>query len=178
MLNENNTFIIGDLHFGDEGIIKICDRPFEDTQEMEDTLISNWNTHRRRNDTIIVNGDLSFTNDKKVLERVIPQLVGHIILIRGNHDTFDKDFYINCGIESVYDFPIAVDDFFIISHEPLFVPEIGPYANIFSHVHTNPNYRDYSGKGFCTSCERKLMNYTPISLKEAKKYMRGWNKAC
>ncbi len=36
-------FYIADLHFGHENVIRLSERPFETIEEMDQTLINNWN---------------------------------------------------------------------------------------------------------------------------------------
>ena len=38
-----NLFFTSDTHFFHEGIIKFCNHPFESVEEMNETLIRNWN---------------------------------------------------------------------------------------------------------------------------------------
>ena len=44
--------------------------------------------------------------------------------------------------------------FFLLSHEPLYINGMMPYANVFGHVHGNPAYRDASARSVCVSVER------------------------
>ena len=39
----SKNFFIADMHFGHEKIIKMCNRPFENAQDMKDQLIKKWN---------------------------------------------------------------------------------------------------------------------------------------
>lgn len=168
MSKGGKVYLAGDLHFCDKGIINICNRPFKTVDDMNKQLIYNWNSIIEPNSRIIVNGDLSFTTDEEALREVIRNLTGEIILIKGNHDTFGNKVYMDMGISCVYDYPIIIDDFYVISHEPMFIPEGSPYVNLFSHVHNNPNYKDVSSGGFCTSYERKYMSYKPLEINDIK----------
>lgn len=57
------------------------------------------------------------------------------------------------------------------SHEPLYVNENMPYANLFGHVHNSPIFKDFSKQHYCVSVER--INYAPISFEEIKKQIIG-----
>ena len=65
---------------------------------------------------------------------------------------------------AVYDYPIVYKDFWLVSHEPMYVNRNAPYANIFGHIHSNPEYRSVSPRSFCVSVERT--GYKPVSFEE------------
>ena len=57
----SRTFVIADPHFGDPNIIKFENRPFPSVEEMDQTLIDNWNYRvEEPDDTVYVLGDFSF----------------------------------------------------------------------------------------------------------------------
>ena len=160
-------YVIGDLHFGDPNIIHFENRPFLMVEEMNRTLIENWNGEVLSADDIVyVIGDFfDFTHiSEENAQKILKQLRGHIILIAGNHDLGHLNFFRKNGIE-VIEYPILVDDFWILSHEPKYVNKNSPYANIFAHVHNNPMYNDVSSRSFCASAER--IGYRPIRLSDA-----------
>ncbi len=55
-------------------------------------------------------------------------------------------------------------DFWILSHQPLYVNTNMPYANLFGHVHGSPIFSTFSKQHYCVSVER--IQYTPISFEE------------
>lgn len=163
------TFVIADTHFGHPNIIKYCDRPFVTTGEMDRQLIEKWNSVVGKDDIVYHLGDFALGNITKVSE-YRKQLKGKIFLIQGNHDDYNIKRYYEAGFDKVYDKPIIYQDFFILSHRPLFVTESMPYANIYGHVHNNPEYTDYSSNTFCVSAER--ISYTPILFDEVIRLMK------
>lgn len=163
-------YFIADTHFNEKNIIKYSNRPFNDIEEMNEQIINNWNRKVHRTDTVFILGDI--TTDYDYLKRILSLLNGNIYLVKGNHDTFSNESYRKAGIKEVYDYPIIVEDFYILSHEPLYINETMPYLNIFGHVHNNPIYKDYSPNSYCVSVER--INYTPISLDMIKQRIENY----
>ena len=163
-------FVIGDNHFYDPDIINMSPRQFSSVQEMNEYMIKQWNDTVNDNDTVFVLGDFfDFHNcDREEAYEILDQLRGTIILIKGNHDDHLNYFY-DYGIQ-VIEYPILKDEFWIMSHEPMFVTEAAPYANIFAHVHFNPMYNTISSRSFCVSAERH--DYKPVLLSEIKKMVR------
>jgi len=160
----SKTFVIADTHFGDKNIIMFESRPFANTKEMDDELIKRWNDTVTPNDSIFVLGDFISCLDKEYAEGIVKALNGKITLVVGNHDT-DLPLLTRLGI-IVYKYPIIVDSFWMMSHEPLYITTNSPYANIFGHIHNNPAYKTVSERSYCVSVER--INYTPILLNEVK----------
>lgn len=162
----SEIFFIADTHFGHNEIIKYENRPFSDTDEMDRILISNWNNTVSDNDTVFMLGDFSlYPKDKS--QEICQCLKGKKFLVMGNHDTQSEIYYREIGFESVSKYPIIIENFWILSHEPLYINKNMPYANIFGHVHSNPIYKDFSPQSFCVSAER--INYTPLDFNTIRK---------
>ena len=169
-MKEPNIFIIGDPHFMHRNIIKYCNRPFETVEEMNETLIKNWNKVVGKYDIVYILGDFALCGKDKIIE-IASQLNGRKRLILGNHDGASIETY-KAAFEYVYNHSIILDEFFILSHYPQFVTPNGLYANIHGHIHNNPEYVDHSARSFCACVERPEMNYTPIEFEAIKQFMK------
>jgi calcineurin-like phosphoesterase family protein len=79
------TFFTSDTHFSHTNIIRYCDRPFADTDEMDEAIIANWNAVVSPDDTVYHLGDIALGPIDKSLAKVA-RLNGHKIAVLGNHD--------------------------------------------------------------------------------------------
>jgi len=79
------NFYIGDPHLGHEAIIRLRNRPFADVDEMDEAIISNWNSRVTNGDTVFILGDMMFRNKREPSE-YLKRLKDHKILVLGNHD--------------------------------------------------------------------------------------------
>lgn len=83
--SEVKIFFTSDTHFGHKNILNFCERPFKDTDEMDETIIANWNNKVGKNDIVFHLGDFAFATNKRWQE-LRYRLNGKIYLILGNHD--------------------------------------------------------------------------------------------
>ena len=164
----NKIFFRADTHFGDERILRYENRPFESVAEMDRELANRWNSVVGRDDVVYVLGD--FGADGYEAE-MLSRLNGEKILVKGNHDTRSSEEYRRLGFSEVYDHPVIVEGFWILSHDALYVNENMPYANLFGHVHNSPIIKDYSKHHFCVCVER--IAYTPIAFESIKLAVSG-----
>jgi len=79
------TFIVADLHFGDERI-GILGRPFRNAEEMQDALMWNIKLRVSNEDTLIFNGDVCNKDKPELIALVSKIEAKYKILIKGNHD--------------------------------------------------------------------------------------------
>lgn len=84
-MREPKIFLIGDCHFGHRNIIRYCNRPFKDVEDMTEKLIANWNSVVGNNDIVYVVGDFALCGKQKIIE-IGRRLNGRKRLILGNHD--------------------------------------------------------------------------------------------
>lgn len=95
-----NNWFTSDLHYGHSNIIKYCNRPFKNKEEMNEMLIANWNAVVNENDDIYSLGDFAF-GKIGYIKSILTRLKGNIHMITGNHDEEilnHKDALINEGL--------------------------------------------------------------------------------
>lgn len=78
-------WFISDMHFSHTNVIKFSDRPFKDKDDMNETLIENWNKYIKDDDTVFHLGDFSFDNEANT-KVFLSRLKGNINFLQGNHD--------------------------------------------------------------------------------------------
>jgi calcineurin-like phosphoesterase family protein len=78
------TWFTSDTHFRHANIIKYCDRPFANVEEMDEGLILRWNACVHPADVIYHLGDVGFNYGS--LFHIVPRLNGQKYLVLGNHD--------------------------------------------------------------------------------------------
>lgn len=82
----SRVFFTADHHFGHQGIIGHCDRPFTTAQEMNEFMVANWNAVVRPEDEVWHLGDFAHRVDPKHLPTLFSRLHGRKHLVLGNHD--------------------------------------------------------------------------------------------
>ena len=82
-------FFTADQHFAHKNIIRYCKRPFGSIEEMDNTIINNFNSVVTKKDHTIHVGDFTFKNP----EKYIKQLNGSHTFLRGNHDRWMNKQY-------------------------------------------------------------------------------------
>lgn len=158
-------WLTSDTHFFHANIIKYCNRPFVDVDEMNAVLVERWNSIVGQNDIVHHLGDFCFGKKENVLE-ILPKLNGKIDIVLGNHDRHKIGFYYEAGFHRVYDRPVVLRNFFILSHAPLeWISNDGPYANFFGHVHDSTVYKTVTSRSVCACVER--WDYKPIKWEDA-----------
>lgn len=80
-------YFTADTHFYHGNVIEYEGRPFQSVEEMNQTLIQNWNAKVSDNDDIYILGDFTLKGPSLANE-LLRQLHGRKFLLRGNHDRF------------------------------------------------------------------------------------------
>jgi calcineurin-like phosphoesterase family protein len=171
--DDGKVFVISDMHFGHANIIPFCNRrPFGSVEDMDETMIANWNSVVGDNDIVINLGDYVWRGSD--LAKITNRLNGKQIFILGNHDRRDdveraerktnKFLFIGDLVELRYN-----GYHFLLCHYPL-ASWSGNYNNLYhlyGHTHNNENETDF-GSPKKYNCCVELNDYTPQLLMDVK----------
>ena len=161
-----------DLHLGHRAAIGMCGRPFETVEEMNETLINNFNQCVKKDDTVYILGDISHRTPVSEVNQLISRLNGKKILCKGNHDkNYDTELF-----EGIYDFlEVSLNgDNISLMHYPMMSWPKSRYGSLHlhGHIHSKGDYnieqRDAGILRYDVGIDAN--NYQPVSLVEIKRF--------
>jgi calcineurin-like phosphoesterase family protein len=147
----SKIWVTSDTHFGHRNIIKYCNRPFETSEEMNETMIQRWNESISPDDLVFHLGDFSCGISTELNSEIFSRLNGQKVLIVGNHDkkkTLDLEWV---EIQDCATIEVGGNTFFM-SHrpiDPIDIEKIGDEIDLFLHGHCH---------GTNTKTHRKLLD--------------------
>jgi Predicted phosphoesterase or phosphohydrolase len=165
-------YFIADLHFYHKNVIRFSNRPFSDVEEMNGTLIQNWNRVVEPNDQVFILGDLFYHANIDQCNQTLKKLKGRKYLIRGNHESYLKqqDFDLT-AFEWVKDYYEFKEDGqkWCLFHYPIL--EWNGVHNdsyhLYGHIHNNTPERFEQTLGpLAVNVGADMINFTPISIDE------------
>lgn len=148
-------FFTADTHFFHETLLGDSDfapRPFQTVDEMNATIIDNWNKKVGEDDTVYHLGDIALYFTKPALKseeavlNILNQLHGHLILIKGNHDNralfkFLSQHNYDFGGKAKFEFHdvgalIKYDHRqYYLTHYPMMLGIAPQIINLHGHIH-------------------------------------------
>lgn len=167
------NYYISDLHLGHYNIIKLCNRPFSSVEEMDETIINNWNSVVKDTDTVYIGGDFCFKSAKDPVE-YLKQLRGHKVLCIGNHDTsLLKNPSARKYFDQIKDIINITDgdNRIVLCHYPM-VEWDGFFRNsihLYGHIHNNTSNDTYDivkNIPNCYNIGADVLGFTPRTLDE------------
>ena len=176
-----HVFFTSDTHFFHKNILKYCGRPFGSVEEMNETLIDNWNRKVGKDDVVFHLGDFCFGGAERWTS-VRKRLNGRIVLIVGNHDMSAIRPIPLAGLSETLFYDVCMQtsvkvggQLAVLNHYPL-LSYSGMYENrvwnLFGHVHLRPGYTlDYESQlRYLRLCQYDVgvdMNgFAPVSFRE------------
>lgn len=163
-----DKFFISDTHFSHEkcwSTFKNVDgtplRPFSSTEEMDETMVENWNKVVKPNDRVYHLGDVVI---KRSALSILSRLNGKKILIRGNHDIFKLKDYSE-HFEDIHGVFVLPD--MMLSHIPIHHESVQRFkVNVHGHLHANRVMIDGNiDPRYFSVCVEQI-NYTPIAYED------------
>lgn len=169
----SKIFFTSDLHFNHDREFVYGPRGFKSIEEMNETLIKNWNETVTNTDDIYVLGDFFLGTDYDYIDEVLNKLNGHIHLVVGNHDTPSKiTWYTNWNsiVEIVDALRIKYKKReFFLCHYPVLTAglEQDPnraVINLFGHTHSKDKF--YEDRPYMYNVAVDANDNKPVEIEE------------
>lgn len=150
-------YFTSDTHFGSHRVLELSKRPFSSVEEMDQTIINNWNEIVGKDDIVYHLGDFGDYEKSNLLN-------GKIILIQGNYEEVDlkaKEGYFkihNANFQfKPWDYITLPDgSLTFLNHYP--IRHHDNKFNLFGHIHKLCMVKLY-GLNVGTDCH----NFMPIN---------------
>lgn len=174
------TFVTADTHFFHKNILKYQpdERPFADIEEMNETIIDNWNSMVNKNDLVYHLGDVGFASTAKLIP-LIERLNGRIFLVIGNHDgggarsarvkhlfEWQKDYY---ALK-------YKGEYIVMFHYPIHSWNRQHYGSFHFYGHTHGSI-PYTVKGYSMDVGMDTNNCFPYNLDDLLDYLKSIQEA-
>ena len=170
-------YLTSDLHFNHDREFIYKPRGFNSVEEMNNTIITNFNGVVTSVDNVYILGDLMLGGPDKLGEglELISALNGKLHLVRGNHCT-DKRWEAYKDLHNVVEQQNAIylkykGFHFYMSHYPTFTANLEKESlkqctiNLYGHTHQQSNF--YNDIPFMYHVGVDSHNNCPVSIDEA-----------
>ena len=168
------VYFTSDLHLGHESVIRMQNRPFCSTEEMNEVLIANYNSIVHKNDTVYILGDISHRIGVTYANELISRLNGKKYLIKGNHDKkFDETLF-----EEIRDFmTVSINGHHIaLMHYPMLSWPRSHHGSIMlhGHIHSDGTYNLENRENGILRYDVGVdaNHYAPVSMKQIEEFMK------
>ena len=152
-------FFTADEHYGHSNIIKYCNRPFEDVQDMNEELIKRHNAIVKEHDQVIHVGDFALlpTNGAAY---IISQLHGDHVFLQGSHDKWAH----NLGF--LWEHKFEEELYIVACHYPMLSWPRSHHGSFLLHGHTHGRLKAYPG---ILDVGVDCWDYAPVPLEEIRR---------
>lgn len=166
-------YFTSDLHLGHGSVIEFKNRPFKNVEDMNNTLIRNFNSMVHKNDILYILGDLTYRISESKANELIKKIKGKKFLIRGNHDRdYDKSLF-----EEIYDYKEFNHEKikYVLMHYPLMEWNKSRYnrsIHLHGHIHSDGTYNEQNRRNGILRYDVGVdaNNYYPVSFSFIKNY--------
>lgn len=157
-------YLISDTHFDHNNIIRYCNRPFKTLEQMNKTLIANWNSTIHSQDTVFFLGDMTWGRKHRPISYWLPRLNGNLQFIIGpSHDEEEIQTYFDSVIITYR------GRTFLLVHNPHDrdrIPKDWSGWIIHGHKHNNSmgRYPFINGETKTINVSVELIGYKPVNI--------------
>lgn len=172
-----------DTHFFHANIIKYSNRPFRHVDEMNETLIANWNAVVAPNDTVWHLGDFAFCKGVEQFKTLLSRLNGTKHSILGNHDRTitnnERELLAGGHLASIQHYAEIRSDkhpMIVLLHYGMRVWNKSHHGSIMLYGHSHGSLPPH-GKSVDVGVDSREISpeYRPYSLTEVLAYMAKRN---
>ena len=169
-------YFTADTHFSHD-VNQYFKRPYDSVDQMNESLIKNWNLCVNNNDEIYILGDFYAGDNVFEFENILKRLNGKKYLIKGNHDKYLDSNVINNYFEWVKNYYVInyQNINMVLFHYPILIWDgyfEGNSIHLYGHVHNMLGNKSEQEK-LENMLGKKAMNvgvdvnnYKPISIEE------------
>jgi calcineurin-like phosphoesterase family protein len=169
-----NNFIVSDFHFFHTNILKYCNRPFKDVNEMNEQIIKRHNERVKKEDTVYFLGDFGFfASSNRAFrgegqpydpDKILNQMNGKWMFVKGNHDKKSNKFYPKADTIILNQNGLRIQ----LIHDPMYA-KIDYDLILCGHVHNNYKAKElhYCGQTrLIINVSVDVWNFYPVKLDE------------
>jgi len=173
------NYFTGDEHFDDEGgILRYCNRPFDNGTHMINDIINRHNEVVKSGDTVHHIGDFFFKDpaDISLISSIVRALNGTHILILGNHDKTDPFKLVNAGFRSVHtSLELVIDGHKVVCVHDSSAWTVVSSDVIFLHGHIHKLYQSIPPQKV-VNVGVDVWDYYPVSFEQILKTLQNPSK--
>ena len=167
------TWFTSDLHLNHRAAIRMCERPFENVEEMNETIIRNINAVVRPNDTLYLQGDLCHRTGIDTGSELISRIkCKNKVLVKGNHDKkWHPELFIEiCDFKEIHEQVNGENYHISLMHFPMLSWPKSHHGSIHlhGHIHSRGEYnlqqRSLGIKRYDIGVDAN--NFYPVSLEQ------------
>lgn len=153
------TWVISDTHFSHRLMASV--RGFATTEEMDEEMITKWNSVVQPYDRVYHLGD--FAINRKAI-KIAALLNGNIVLIKGNHDIFKLSDYADY-FDDIRAYKVLSDANVILSHIPIHPDQLiwGPKGRYSVNIHGHTHEFELSDPRYVNACVEHT-EFAPVLL--------------
>ena len=169
----SKIFFTSDTHFNHDREFVYSPRGFKTIQEMNGTLVKNWNETVGNDDDIYVLGDFFLGTDFNYIQEVLNKLNGRIHLVTGNHDTPSK-ITVYTSWNNIVEIADALrirykKREFFLCHYPVLTASLEQdpdkaVINLFGHTHSKDKF--YEDRPYMYNVAVDANDNKPVEIEE------------